>query len=149
MPFVSMTRTIAAPPEHVFRTISDIREYRKVQPTIVDVEFLTPTHSGVGTRFRETRMMGKRRVSTVLEVAEYSPPTRVRMLSEAGGVLWDTIFTVAPHANPGTTELTMVMEATPRNLLARLMMPMLKGMVTKAVAADLDVVKLGCERRAQ
>ena len=39
----------------------------------------------------------------------------------------------------------LVMEATPLTFLARLMVPLMKGMVRKAIAADMDAVKAYCE----
>ena len=42
----------------------------------------------------------------------------------------------------------MVMEATPLTFAARLMVPLMKGMVRKAIAADMDAVKVYCEKSA-
>ena len=47
------------------------------------------------TRFRETRVMKGREASTVLEVTEYESPRRIRLVSDEGGTIWDTVFTVA------------------------------------------------------
>lgn len=131
----------------MFPVVADIREYSKVQPQIVDVQFLTPKQGGVGTRFRETRMMGGRRVSTELEVTEHVENQRVRLVAESGGTVWDTVFDLRP-AGAGRTELTMVMDARAQNLLARLAAPLLMGMVRKGVQADIDRVKDHCEKQA-
>lgn len=87
--------------------------------------------------------MNGREGSTVLEVTEYEENERVRIVSDAGGAIWDTLFTTRP-TNDGT-ELAMAMEAKPHTLLARISTPMIKGMVTKAIQADLDAVKEYCE----
>ena len=76
---------IHAPVDEVFRTVADIHNFATAVPEIVDVEFLSERRSGVGTRFRETREMGSRSASTVLEVTEYVENERVRLVSEAGG----------------------------------------------------------------
>lgn len=131
----------------MFPVVADIREYSKVQPQIVDVQFLTPKQGGVGTRFRETRMMGGRRVSTELEVTEHVENQRVRLVAESGGTVWDTVFDLRP-AGAGRTELTMVIDARAQNLLARLAAPLLMGMVRKGVQADIDRVKDHCEKQA-
>lgn len=88
--------------------------------------------------------MNGRVASTVLEVTEYEENERVRLISDAGGTIWDTLFTTEPRN--GGTELAMVMEARPHTLLARISTPMIKGMVAKAIEADLDAVKEYCER---
>lgn len=145
VPTITMTRSIRAPKDKVFRVVSDIREYAKVQPQIVDVQLLTPQQQGVGTRFRETRVMGRTRASTDLEVTEYVEGERVRMVALSGGTLWDTVFTVRPSADGTGTDLSMTMDAKAQNVLARLMNTLIFGVVKKGVASDMDRVKAACE----
>lgn len=135
--------TIAAPVERVFDAVAHIDRFSDAVPNIRDVEYLSDIRRGVGTRFKETREMNGREASSVLEVTEYEENKRVRLVSDAGGTVWDTLFTVQP-AN-GETELAMVMEARPHTLLARVSTPMIKGMVAKAIQADLEAVKEYCE----
>jgi hypothetical protein len=116
---------------------------RKLRRISVSVEFLTQQKRGAGTRFREIRQTGGRKLATILEVAEYDPPRMVRLVSEAGGAFWDTVFTVRP-ANNGTV-LAMEMVATPKNLLARIMLPVMRKPLTKAIEKDLNAVKQWCE----
>ena len=146
MPSVTVTRAIEAPADVVFRTVADIGRFSEAVPHIVNVEFLSELRSGVGTRFRETRVMNGREASTELEVTEYVENDHVRIVSEAGGTVWDTVFTVSPAADG--TELTMVMDARPQTLSARLAVPLMLRMVKGAVAQDMDAVKAFCERPA-
>ena len=141
MTTTTITRTIHAPVGAVFEVVSDISRFSEAVPHIVGVEFLTESKVGVGTRFRETRMMGKREASTVLEVTEYVKNERVRLVSDAGGTVWDSLFTVTPVGDGRSTRLGLVMEARPYRLLARVFVPLMKGMVGKAVAGDMDAVK--------
>ena len=138
-------RTIASPADKVFAAIADVRQFSRAVENIERVEFVSDTRAGLGTRFRETRLMRGREATVELEITEFAPPERVRFLSEAGGVRWDTVFTVAAAPNGEGTHLAMVMEATALTLPARLMMPLMKGMVRKAIAADMDAVKTYCE----
>ena len=126
-------RTINAPVDAVFETVSDISQYTRAVPDIVRVEFVTERKTGVGTRFRETRRMGKREATTELEVTEYVKDERVRMVSDAGGTVWDSVFTVTAMGDGEGTRLDLVMEARPYRLLSRLMVPLMKGAVAKAV----------------
>lgn len=144
MPQVRLQRSIAAPPSRVFGAVAHIEKFAKIQPQIVGVEFLSPQRHGVGTRFRETRVMGKREASTVLEVTEYVEDQRVRLVTDAGGTTWDTIFDVSP-GNVGGTDLRMTMDARPHKMLSRLISPLIMGVVSKAIAADMDRVKAWCE----
>ncbi|QDV47776.1 Polyketide cyclase / dehydrase and lipid transport [Stieleria neptunia] len=137
------SRTIDAPLSLVFQTVSDVRNFRKAVPHITNVEFLSEQQHGVGTRFRETRMMKGREQSVELEVAEFADNERVRMVSDAGGTVWDTLFTVSLVGD--AVELKMQMDIRPHAFLARLMIPLIRGMVVKGVESDMDAVKSYCE----
>lgn len=133
--------TILAPVGAVFCTIADPVNYTKAVPQITKVEFLTDQRAGVGTRFRETREMRGREAATELEVTEYMKNERVRLVSEAGGTVWDSTFTLTPTEDERGTRLDLVMEARPQRLLARMLVPLMKGIVAKAIAGDMDAVK--------
>ena len=143
---VTVTRRIDAPADVVFRTVAHVEQLSQAVPGILRVEFLSEVKSGVGARFRETRMMMGREATTELEVTEYVENERVRIVSEAGGALWDTVFSVA--ADGGGTELKMVMDARPQTMSARMTVPLILGTVQKAVEEDMDAVKSFCERPA-
>ena len=144
---VTVTRRIDAPVDLVFRTVAHVEQFSQAVPGILRVEFLSDVKSGVGARFRETRVMMGREASTELEVTEYVENERVRIVSEAGGALWDTVFTVAPDGDG--TALKMVMDARPQTPSARMTVPLIIGTVRKAVEEDLDAVKSFCERPAR
>ncbi len=140
-------RTIAAPPDVVFAAVADVQHFSRAVDDIERVEFVSEIRAGLGTRFRETRVMRGREATVELEITEFAPPERVRFLSEAGGVQWDSVFEVEA-AGDGSTRLALVMEATPLTFAARLLVPLMRGMVRKAIAADMDAVKAYCEKRS-
>jgi uncharacterized protein YndB with AHSA1/START domain len=142
---ILVTRSIAAPVEVVFATVSNISELSRALPHIVKVEFLSDVRSGVGTRFRETRLMKGREATTELEVTEFVNNDRIRLVANNYGTVWDTLFTVKPAS--GGTELTMTMDASTDKLLPRIMNFLIAGTVRKAVEGDLDAVKRFCESR--
>ena len=144
---VTVTRRVDAPADVVFRTVAHVEQFSEAVPHILRVEFLSEAKSGVGARFRETRMMMGSEASTELEVTEHVENERVRIVSEAGGALWDTVFTVVPDGEG--TELKMVMDARPRTTSARMTLPLIIGAVRKAVEQDMDAVKSFCERTAR
>lgn len=148
MSVTEVHRTIAAPADRVFAAVADVGHFSRAVPDIERVEFVSDTRAGLGTRFRETRVMRGREATVELEITEFVPPERVRFLSEAGGVQWDSVFTVTATANGEGAHLALVMEATPLTFPARLMMPLMKGMVRKAIASDMDAVKAYCENAA-
>lgn len=144
----TVVRTVDAPVELVFDTVAHIENFSQVVPEIVKVEFLTESRGGVGTRFRETRRMGKREAATELEVTEFVQNERVRIVSDVGGTIWDTVFTTSP-TDAGAVELKMVMDARPYRLTAKLMNPLVGGFIRKALESDMDAVKAHCEAYGQ
>ena len=141
---IETTRVIAAPLHRVFETISDVRNFSKAVPHITNIEFLTDQHSGEGTRFLETRVMNGKEQTVELEVGEYVPNERVRMISEAGGTVWDTVFTVHQR-NDSEVEMKMVMDARAKHLVSSFFNRLIRGMIAKAVESDMDAVKTYCE----
>jgi uncharacterized protein YndB with AHSA1/START domain len=140
----TVARTIDAPIDRVFDTIAHIENFSKAVPDIVNVEFLSDTRKGVGTRFRETRVMRGKEESTELEVTEYVENDRIRIVADAHGTVWDTVFTV--KTIDGQTRLEMVMDAKAQKLTSKLMNPMMKGFLQKALEKDMDAVKTYCEK---
>jgi uncharacterized protein YndB with AHSA1/START domain len=140
---VVVTRTIQAPVDQVFDTIAHIESFSKVVSDIVRVEFVSAQKTGVGARFKETRSMQGKEVTVELEVTEYVPPERVRIVSDTHGTVWDTVFTTEPEGR--ATKLTMVMDARAYKLMPMIMNPLIKGMIQKAVERDMDAVKAWCE----
>jgi len=141
---MTVTRTIDAPIDVVFRAISEIDRFSVAVPQIVNVEVLSENRSGVGTRFVETRTMGKREVSNELEITEHVENERVRYVADSHGTVWDTVFTVAEK--DGKTEMSMRMDANAYKLLPKIMNFMIAGMIRKAVEGDMDAVKEYCEK---
>jgi len=143
MTTVSTTRQIAAPLARVFEILSNAEVFSEAVPQILNVEFLSEQKRGVGTRFRETRDMNGKEVQTELEITELVENDRIRMVSDQGGTIWDTLFTVEDAGE--YTVMTMTMDCRPYRLLARLLNLVIMGMVRKAVESDMDAVKAYCE----
>ncbi|MGH7490826.1 MAG: SRPBCC family protein [bacterium] len=139
-----VTRTINAPVDAVFKTVSDINQFSRAVPGIVKVEFLSDVKSGVGTRFRETRLMKGKEASTELEVTEFVENDRIRMVADSHGTVWDSLFEVKPKN--GQTSLMLTMDAKTDKLIPKIINLMIGGMIKKAVENDMDAVKAYCER---
>jgi hypothetical protein len=139
----SVNRNIKAPIDVVFRRISEVEEFAEVSEDVLEIEFLTESTHGVGTRFRETRDMNGRRVTNELEITELVEHDRVRFVSDAGGTIWDTVMAVSSKGD--VTELQMTMDARPYKLMARIMNFVIEPMVTKAVTKDMGQLKEWCE----
>ena len=144
---INVSLAIAAPLELVFQTVSDVRNFRDAVPHIINIEFLSDQHVGAGTRFLETREMNGREQTVELEVAEYVDNDRVRMISDAGGTVWDTMFRLSNQAD--SVQLEMQMDIKPHTLFARIITPLIRGMVVKGVESDMQALKAYCERKSK
>ena len=127
MSTITVERRIAASAEVVFRTVADIRQFSQAIPEIVKYEFLSDIQQGVGTRFRETRLMRGKEAVTELDVKEYVANRRVRMVADSHGTIWDTVFDLKPVEDG--TKLTAVMDARSYKLLPKIMFPFIRGII--------------------
>ncbi len=142
----STSRQIKAPVAAVFDAVTNIEKFPEKSADIVSAELLTEQKKGVGTRFRETRRMGKREGTTELECTEYVENERVRFVTDQGGAVWDSVYTT--EQSGGGTLLTLEMDARPHKFMAKIVVPMILGMISKAVEKDMDAVKDYCEGNA-
>lgn len=141
---IRVTKSISAPVDIVFNTISDIRQFSEAVPGIVDIEILTDQKIGVGTRFRETRLMNGKETSTELEVTDYSKNEFIRIVAESNGTVWDSLFTVKEQN--GKTQLELVMDADSNRLLPKLVNLMMKRVMKNALEKDMEAVRAYCEQ---
>jgi len=145
MACVTIARTINSPAEVVFRTVAEPEQFAKAIVGVTKLEFLSKTTSGVGTCFRQTRVMKGKSHTMDFEVAEYVKNQRVRIVNETHGTTWDSLFTLEPEGN--ATTLTMRMDAKSEQRMTRLLLPLVCIMVRKAVEGDMDAVRAACEGR--
>lgn len=143
MATLTVIRSIRAPAEVVFQTVADSRRFAEAIAGVTRIEFLSVVTSGVGTRFRQSRRVNGKESAMEFEVTEYVENQRVRISTATEGTKWDSIFKVV--RNNTSTTLTMRMEARTRQLLRRLLMPLVFLLVRKAVEKDIDAVKAFCE----
>ncbi|MEZ6043260.1 MAG: hypothetical protein R3C20_22415 [Planctomycetaceae bacterium] len=148
------SRTVNAPLAKVFQVISNPDKFRQAVQGISGIEFLSECRHGSGTRFHETRTINGRTCRTTLEVVDFRENHMVRMVSDVGGAVWDTVFTVSqprakdtqPDGSMNTsTTLTMHMESRPHNVIARLLAPTLVRLCSGTIESDMDSVRDYCE----
>lgn len=126
---------IERPAEEVFRFIEDTGNASKWVGDSVRIEPLTEGPMRAGWRFKETRRMGKREASAVIEVRAHDgpgpgrrPPYRHAAGGRAMGVDAEYDFTF--HAlDARRTKVEVVCRVTPTNLLGR----MFAGIMVKAM----------------
>ena len=136
---------IAASESRVFEVVSDIDGLPQGDPDVLRVEYLGERHAGVGTRFRDVRLVRGKELHSDLTVTELEEPTSIRMVSDTHGTVWDTRYEVRAGENGST--LTVTMEATPHAALPKVLNPLMRGMFRKGIAKHAQAVKAYCEGR--
>ncbi len=143
---ISASRSIAATRERVFQAISQVDSFAHVVPGIDKIEVLTPQRSGLGTRFRETRTIRGHTAATELTVTGFEPNRSIQLDSHMCGATWSTLFSLDSREN--CTGLRMDSVTIPHTLGAKLVVPLMIGMVHKALEDDLDAIQRYCEQPA-
>ncbi len=135
------------PAEDVFAALSNFPEAAEMIGGITKVEMLSEGPVGVGTRFRETRVMFGREATEEMEVTAFEAPHRYVLGCENHGCRYASEFLLTPEG--GGTKVTMSFEATPLTLMAKIMSvltrPMMKSMA-KHCMQDLKDVKTYVEK---
>jgi hypothetical protein len=143
MPIITVTRSINAPIDLIFKSISDISNLPKTNRDIVNIEFISDIKSGVGTRFIETRLMNGKESKTELEITELVENEHIRVVADSHGTVWDSVFTVKSSGDQ--VVLKLAMDARAHKLLPRLLNPLMKGLYKNGLEKHMDAVKTFCE----
>ena len=141
---ITVATPIAADPDRVFATIGDIERLPETSPDTVSVAFLGEQRSGAGTRFRETRQMGKRSQDFDLELRECDASARTaRFVSDHQGTVWDTRMVVVPEGTGSHVEF--VMEAHTDSMMKNLVFKLMRGLFRSGMNKQVLALKAYCE----
>ena len=147
MSTVTVEQSINAPHHVVFDAISNIQRQPEINPDVVAVEFLGAQTVGAGTRFRETRRMGRKTRDFDLEITEFAAERgHMRTVCDFDGVTWDTTMTVTPAE--GGSLLRMTMHARAHSFGKRLMMRVFAPFFRRGMAGHMKRLEGWCQRSA-
>ena len=145
----TLKKHIEAPPERVFEVVTDLRGAPERIRGITKMEVLTEGPIGVGTRYRETRIMFKREASEVMEITTFDPPRSMATRAESCGCLYHTEFRCTPSG--GGTDLELLFDGQPQSFFGKLMGFLFSFMMKsciKETEKDLDDIKAAVEGHA-
>lgn len=144
---VTVSTTIGADPDRVYAAVIDIERLPKTSPDTVAITFLGDQRTGAGTRFRETRSMGKQTADFDLELAECDAQARTaRFISDMDGTVWDTRMQVIAQGDGSHVSFTM--EAHTKSVIKRAIFGLMRGVFRKAMDRQVQALKRYCERPA-
>jgi carbon monoxide dehydrogenase subunit G len=147
MPSLSCSIRIRATQQQVFDAITDLERAPERISGIESVEVLTEGPMAQGTRWRETRIMMKKKCTEEMEIVEFDPPTGYRTSAFSCGCHYDSGLTVTPDGEEMILEMSF--KGTPQTFMAKLMTPLSKlmmGPMRKLMDKDLADIKKYVER---
>lgn len=146
---MTFTKHINAPIERVFELASDFASAPQRIAGIHKVEMLTDGPVGVGTKFKETRIMMKKEATETMEVLAFDRPRGYTLGAYSCGTQYESTFDFVPEG--GGTKMTMTFKYTPKSFFAKLFSPLaglMAGMVRKLVEQDMEDIKKTAESDA-
>jgi len=138
---------VEAPAGRVFPILCDLEGAPERIEGIKKIEVLTDGPFGVGTRWRETRVMFGKEATEVMEVVAMEPGRSYTVTAGSCGTRYETVMACEPRGADGC-RVEFRFGWTPVSLGAKLMSPLgflMKGMLRKCIADDLADIKRGAE----
>lgn len=129
---------IAAPPERVFEVLADPTRASAFLDNITQSTKLTAGPTGVGTVFRETRLVGGKESSADLLVTAHEPNTHLGISTEAEGITVEYHYRLTPDAHG--TRLSWACELQAAGL-RRMMLPVIAAIMKREDGGHLRKLK--------
>jgi len=134
---------VDAPADKIFALMSDFPNAPDRISSIKRIEMLTSGPVGVGTKFKETRVMFGKEATETMEVVEFVPPKTYTLFSLSCGVEFTVKLRCVPEGSG--SNLSWECETKPVTLVGKLFSPigklMMGMMMKKCVMKDLADIK--------
>jgi hypothetical protein len=138
---------IEALPARVFEVVTDLARLPERVDAIRKVEILSDGPVGLGTSFRETRVMFGKEATEVMEFTKFDPPRGYVLEAESHGSHYTTFHDLTPEN--GGTRLSLTFETRAISLMAKILsvtlMPLCRGAMRKALLGDMESLKTVAE----
>jgi uncharacterized protein YndB with AHSA1/START domain len=141
---MEIKETIAAPPERVFATLTDLDGASAWMRGLVEIEKLTQGPFGAGTRWREVRRFMGQKASEIFEVIDVEPARRVELFcdgkngtSKSGHYRFT--YTLVPK--DAETELTLALELSQLTWLGEQLGRLFAGLYRSMIAKEVRAMK--------
>ena len=149
MPGVTVSHLVKADPETTFRVFADIPNCASTIAGIETVEMLSDGSVGIGTRWRETRIMMGKQATEEMWITGFDPPRSYMVEAESHGTHYHSRYDFEPVE--GGTRVTLRFEGRPLSLTAKLLTIvgyLFMGQVRKMLAQDMADAAVHAERLA-
>lgn len=149
MAIVSFKERVNAPVTNIFGVMTDIANAPNHISGIKNVNMVSEGPVGVGTRWKETRIMFGKESTEEMWITDFVENEKYVVEAESCGANYKTTFKFLSVDNY-TTDVSMEMNVTPLTFAAKLMSPIsffMKGSIVKAVKQDLHDACAVCKER--
>lgn len=149
---IHVEREVAAPAGRVWAVMTDVDRTPDVLSSVRTVERIDGgDRFGVGTQWRETRMMMGRESTELMQVTDIDPGRSYTIEAASRGSRFATLLTVEPR-DDDRSRVTMMLEIWPTGLAGRIAAAtvgrLLRGTIRKGLVQDLDEIALAAERES-
>lgn len=104
----SMNEWVAREPKVVFDFITASENAPKIVQSVTSMNKLTEGAPGVGTRYRETRLMKGKEQQAELEIVEFEPPQKYAVQNVTSGI--ETVYRYILQPDRDSTRIDLVCE---------------------------------------
>jgi hypothetical protein len=143
------TRRIEASPADVFEVVTDLDSATDRISAITNLEVLSDGPFGVGTRWRETRVMFRKEHTEEMWVTEFEPGRAYTTEAHSCGSVYHCTMSVEPDGTGSI--LAMTFDSRPMTFMAKLMSPLcflFNGAMVKCIEKDFDDIQSSLEAPA-
>ena len=134
----SRNEWIARSPKEVFEFITASENAPKISQSVKSMVKLTDGPLRVGTRFRETRLMGGKEQQAELEIVEFEPTQRYSTQNLTEGI--ETVYRYNLQPERAGTRIDLVCEVKAKGI-KKLMLPLVASILKKEDGDHLQRVK--------
>jgi len=147
---ITVTRSIAASPAAVWAVLTDLDSTPETLRGVTAVERLDGgAEYGIGTRWRETRVMFGKSATEEMQVTESVPEQRTVVTAESGRARYRTVFELTPTATGTNLTMEFSGDSGPLGAVQEALMtmvgPLAKRATAKALRQDLDDIAAAAE----
>lgn len=134
--------TINATKVELFNAFSDLKNLANNVRAIKGIELLTPGDVGIGSKFKETRVMFGKESSETMEITQFSPPDYFKEEAQSNGMHYVTEWRFIDEGNKTTVSIDFSGTATTITAkLLNVLFSFMTGGMKKAFLADMDDLK--------
>ncbi len=149
---MTMTESFDAPPQELFRVMTDLEGCPERIEDIIKVEVLTDGPVGVGTRWNETRKVMGREATEQMEIVAFEDGRSYTVRCESCGCESHWSFTFEPSSDGGTSlrfDSSFKALTFPAKIMSIVTAPMMRSMMKKCIEKDMGDIRRSLQQPAQ